>query len=214
MAQVTIELRNLLKINNFEVFDFDYPIISQAWKTSFEDKFINRFYFNEIGLETPDRWKHYLKSLLNERMPYYIKLHETISQVPNWLSLSTLERSLQGVEVLNVDGLENIINDVTGTVGSSSNLDTRRSEYPQTTNAFNDLPTEQIGEKRNSTDTNTAKSTQDSKINTDQTKDTTQSILETRSGDVLSFIVRYNSQIKDMDSMIIDECKKLFILVY
>ena len=214
MAQVTIELRNLLKINNYNPFDFEYPVISQEWKARFEKKFINRFYFNEIGLETPDRWQHYLKTLLNERMPYYIKLHETISQVPDWLASSTLERSLNGTEILNINGLEDITNDLTGTVTSGATLDTRRSDYPQTTNAFNDLPTEQVGEKRNSTDTNKATSKQGSKIKTDQDKTSQESILETRKGDVLSFIQRYNTQVKDIDTMLLDECKKLFILVY
>lgn len=214
MAQVTIELKNLLKIEHWDLFDFSYPVISAEWKKSFEEKFKNRYYFNEIGMETPDRFQHYLKTKLNEIMPHYIDLYNQLARVPDWLATSSITRELNGTEVMDVTGIEDITNTVTGTTQGNSQVEGIRSDYPDTTGAFNDKPTETTGETRTSTDTNTASTNQDSTTRTDQNKTRAESVTETRRGDVLQFIQNYNRNIKEIDVMILDELKDLFILVY
>lgn len=79
MATYTVELRMLVNSPYCEIFDFDYPFYCSDIQTKkeFEELFINRFYFHEIGAETVGRWKHMLKTRLYLKMPYYSQLYLT-----------------------------------------------------------------------------------------------------------------------------------------
>ena len=79
MAIYTLEIREILNNPLFSLFDFDYPFYcdSALLKHEFEQKFINHYYYDEIGCETFDRWNQMLKSRLTLRMPYYRQLYET-----------------------------------------------------------------------------------------------------------------------------------------
>lgn len=79
MATYTVELRMIVNSPYYEIFDFDYPFYCDDAQTKqeFEELFINRFYFHEIGAETIDRWKQMLKTRLYLKMPYYKQLYLT-----------------------------------------------------------------------------------------------------------------------------------------
>ena len=77
MATYTIELYSILKDKNFELFDFEYDFYNEEHKKEFEEKFINRYMFDEIGFETVSRFKHFLKEKLNRIAPYYNQLYQT-----------------------------------------------------------------------------------------------------------------------------------------
>ena len=76
MAQYTIELRKILSTR--DIFkSIDYELYNNDLKPIFEDKFIKRFYFREIGVETVSRFLINLEQTLNEIMPYYKQLYDT-----------------------------------------------------------------------------------------------------------------------------------------
>lgn len=76
MAQYTLELRTILKSR--DIFkSIDYELYNNELKPIFEDKFIKRFYFREIGVETVNRFLINLEQTLNEIMPYYKQLYDT-----------------------------------------------------------------------------------------------------------------------------------------
>lgn len=72
MAKYTIELRYLEEI----LFDFEYKFYSEDSKKEFQQKFLDHYYFNEIGFETVQRFKQQLKAYLNRIYPYYKELYE------------------------------------------------------------------------------------------------------------------------------------------
>lgn len=72
MAKYTLELRTL----EGNLFDFDYPYYEEESKCYFEEKFINHYYFHEIGFETIARFKQQLRAYLLRVMPYYQQLYE------------------------------------------------------------------------------------------------------------------------------------------
>lgn len=76
MGKYTLTLQEILS-NNVNIFDFDYSFYNESHKKDFEKKFLDRFLFDEIGAETVARFKHNLKTTLNEIMPYYIHLYKT-----------------------------------------------------------------------------------------------------------------------------------------
>lgn len=79
MSQYTVELRTLINVFKYNVFNFNYPFYTDdnLMKKEFEELFINRYYFHEIGSETYDRWQHMLKTRLTLIMPYYAQLYQT-----------------------------------------------------------------------------------------------------------------------------------------
>lgn len=63
------------------VFDFEYPLSSNVDKTKFETMILKKFYTRRIGYETYTLWKMQLDVKLNEIMPVYNKLFDSIA---NW----------------------------------------------------------------------------------------------------------------------------------
>lgn len=76
MGKYTLTIQEILS-NNVNIFDFDYSFYNESYKKGFEKKFLDRFLFEEIGAETVARFKHNLRTTLNEIMPYYTHLYET-----------------------------------------------------------------------------------------------------------------------------------------
>lgn len=60
-----------------KLFDFDFPLFDENYRSALETKIVNHFYTREIGYETVGRWKMALEVKLNEIMPYYNKLYES-----------------------------------------------------------------------------------------------------------------------------------------
>lgn len=60
-----------------KVFDFNYPIFDENYRSTLETKILRHYYTREIGVETVGLWKHFLNTRMNEIMPYYNKLYES-----------------------------------------------------------------------------------------------------------------------------------------
>ena len=60
-----------------KVFDFNFPIFDESYRTVLETKILRHYYTREIGLETVGLWKLKLNTKLNEIMPYYNKLYKS-----------------------------------------------------------------------------------------------------------------------------------------
>lgn len=54
-----------------KIFDFNYPIYDEEYRSVLETKILKHFYTREIGAETVGLWKLWLNTRLNEIMPYY-----------------------------------------------------------------------------------------------------------------------------------------------
>lgn len=63
-------------VSNTTLFDFVYPFYKEEKRVTFEQHFIDYFFFDEIGHETIARFKHRLKIKLNLIMPYWNKILE------------------------------------------------------------------------------------------------------------------------------------------
>lgn len=124
MAKYTIELNTLLRDANFILFNFDYDFYTDnvEIKKKFEQKFIDRYRFNEIGFETVARFKHYLKASLNEIAPYYKQLYES-------------ELRCNDIDfMLNKDYTETFIKNIDSL---SKSTETQNSNYNDLTNESN-----------------------------------------------------------------------------
>ena len=77
MSKYTAELRTIID-NGFDIFDFEYERTeaSQAIVSNekLQEGFVNHFYFREIGFETLERFKFYLKTKWLESLGEFDKL--------------------------------------------------------------------------------------------------------------------------------------------
>lgn len=199
MAQVTVELRTILKLNDFELFDFDYPIVDATWKKEFEELFIHYYYFYEIGTETIDRFKHLLKARLNLIMPYYNELYMSKLMDIHPLLTQRIEETFTDNTTLQ----DNRTINVTG--GYEDNF--TNTDYPQTSNIETDIPT---GRSKN---TNTSNSKSSFGGGQTTIKDYSK-VIEGFTGNQNELLKSYRDNIININKMVIDELKTLFILVY
>lgn len=74
MAKYTIELYEYLKNNS--LFDFQYSLTNPQHKLRLEDNIIQAYYFHELGSETPDRFKQRFMYKFILIIPIYNKYYE------------------------------------------------------------------------------------------------------------------------------------------
>lgn len=81
-----------------KVFDFNFPIFDESYRTVLETKILRHYYTREIGLETVGLWKLKLNTKLNEIMPFYNQLYksELIEFNPLYDVEITRERKTEG----------------------------------------------------------------------------------------------------------------------
>ena len=187
MAQVTIELRTLLGITNFEMFDFTYPITDSNWKAELERDIKNHYYFHEIGMETPDRFKQRLQSKMLEIMPYYDKLHQTMMMDFNPLVTHRRTETYEGS------------NQSSGNVDATDN--TKSFEYPQNASPATDIASGMDDNK--STSQSIMSGAQDY-----------ERVVEGLDGNQSELIRTYRENILNLNLRIIEELRSLFILIY
>lgn len=219
MAVYTIELRKLTRNKNFELFDFDYEFYTDdiEIKKDFENKFIDTYSFYEIGFETVARFKHELKSLLKRKMPYYSQLYKTelASKDINFLLNKDLKETIErdsndrSLSTSNIAG-NNIANSNSKNTSKESNIGHGLSNV----DIENALTSESIDNSYNQDTLTTNSNTRNENEGNSKEKTTLISqgnIGTTSSGKLLE---DWRNVIQNLDEMIIEDCRGLFMLVY
>lgn len=229
-TKLTVELGELIE-NGFELFNFEYPSYYKgAEKLAFEHKIIDHFYFRQIGQETPQRFRHYLKCKLNEIMPYYIQRYESVALMA------------AGIESGEINPLENYSMIEEGTNSESANAKrtgsgttsmTGSGEVTNTKNGtqkFSDTPQNSLSNLDNYL-TNATVNTENEHSQSSETKNGTQSETNTeestgngshtltRRGNIgvttyAQMLEGYRQSFINVDMEVIEELNCLFLGVY
>lgn len=64
-------------MSSFDLFDFEYTFDDSIMRSDIEQAIIDHYFFDEIGMETPDAFKHVFKERFKRIIEYYNKLHNT-----------------------------------------------------------------------------------------------------------------------------------------
>ena len=141
MSNYTIELRFLNNTPMSKLFDFQYDYymkdlvpdeVYEKKKKEFENKFLEFYYFDEIGFKTPDRFKQRLKNYLDMGFKKWQERYKTELEVErqniNFLLNKDLieERTTQG--------------NATGTATSTSTSTSNTNNNSSNKNTVNDTP--------------------------------------------------------------------------
>jgi hypothetical protein len=70
-------INNVIKESQEKIFDFDYPIFDESYRSVLQSKILKHYYTREICEETVGLWKLRLDSRLNDIMPYYNQLYKS-----------------------------------------------------------------------------------------------------------------------------------------
>ena len=210
MSSYTLELRHIHQTYKVFNFEYDFYTNSDIIKSKFEQKFIDEYYFHEIGQETVARFQHRLKTRLNKIMPYYKQLYDTeiAAKDINFLLNKDLTETFERV----VTGESSSINDLTvsdqgETNNKESNIENGNASLELENGSLTNVSKTSLNNNTNSNNT--------SRDNTNQNEITTLksqgNIGITSSAELLD---KWRSVIINIDQMIIDACDDLFMQVY
>ena len=134
-ADVPTKIKDLANAGRAMFFDFDYPLATGISKSDFECMILNHFMMRRIGYETVTAFKIALNVKLNEIMPEYNRLFDSIA---NWNLFNDGEHITRQATDARIT---NNTNSNTGsTTGSTTNTSDRR---------YSDTPQNQLADVRN-----------------------------------------------------------------
>lgn len=208
MSKYTLEINQIVNDLDFKLFDFDYNLYDNELKSAFEKKFIDHFYFYEIGLTPIARFKKALQNKLNDIYPYFKQLYET-------------ELRCKDIDfMLNKDLKEQYTRELTG--NSSVNQSSTSTSNDTSLNINNDTPQNKIDDLDQFM-TSASKNTDNSTMNSSGTNSAENNSIETYSlvsqGNIgvtssAELLDKWRSVLINIDQMIFDECNDLFMLIY
>lgn len=208
MSKNTIEINQLVNDLDFNLFDFEYNLYDNELKSVFEKKFIDHFYFYEIGLTPIARFKKALQIKLNDIYPYFKQLYQT-------------ELRCNDIDfMLNKDLKEQYTRELTG--NSSVNQSSTSTSNDTSLNINNDTPQNKIDDLDQFM-TSASKNTDNSTMNSSGTNSAENNSTETYSlvsqGNIgvtssAELLDKWRSVLINIDQLIFEECNDLFMLIY
>lgn len=208
MSKNTIEINQLVNDLDFNLFDFEYNLYDNELKSVFEKKFIDHFYFYEIGLTPIARFKKALQIKLNDIYPYFKQLYQT-------------ELRCNDIDfMLNKDLKEQYTRELTG--NSSVNQSSTSTTKDTSLNINNDTPQNKIDDLDQFM-TSASKNTDNSTMNSNGTNSAENNLTETYSlvsqGNIgvtssAELLEKWRNVLINIDQMIFQECNDLFMLIY
>ena len=121
------KIKNLAKESRNYIFDFDYPLSDKVNKEKFESMILNHFLLRRIGFETFTSFQIQLNVKLNEIMPLYNKMFESLDGWNLFNDGEIVERDLKDNRTIeNNTSANNKLNNNSETIS-----DLRYSDTPQ-----------------------------------------------------------------------------------
>lgn len=212
MANYTLELRQISESKNMKVFDFEYDFYDPDLKAKFEEKFVNHYFFNEIGFETIQRFKHFLKMKLNEIMPYYKQLYQTEVEAKDINFL--LNKDLKETFIREVNNQNNTTGDSLSKVNGTDNTGFKESNIANGNATLNNDSLTSISQNDNNF--NNTNSTNNNITNSGNQKEETTLLSQGNIGITSSaeLLQKWRDVIINIDQLIINECRDLFMTIY
>lgn len=131
------KIKDLANAGRAMFFDFDYPLATGMTKSEFECMILNHFMMRRIGYETVTAFKMALNVKLNEIMPMYNKLFESINSWDIFDDGEIMDRSVTDSRSVSNAGTSSGTSSGTNNTINSATSDQRFSDTPQ--NALQDV---------------------------------------------------------------------------
>ena len=226
MSNYTIELRFLENDPISKVFDFNYSYymkglvsdeVYEKKKKEFEQKFIDTYYFDEIGYNTPGRFKQRLKNYLDRGFKFWNERFKTELEVERQNINFLLNKDLVEERITEGNATGNSTINSTNTSNSNNTAnnknivnDTPDTRFTTTENFATSITTDQTTTQ--STIAGTGETTSTSNQNNNVTDKFTSkgNIGITSSAELLE---KWRTIIIDIDNEIIEDADRLFMQI-
>lgn len=211
MAKYTIELGTIHKRGQ-KIFSFDYPFYDNDLKEQFENKFIKHYFFDEIGQETIGRFKLMLQSRMYDIMPRYIQLYQTELEAKKINFL--LNKDLKETFIRDLNTTTNSTGNNTNNISGNDNTSFKESNLNNGNAYLNNDSLTTINSNSNNYDNKTVNNSNMTGNGTQ--KESTTLISQGNIGTTSSaeLLDKWRASIINIDMMIIEECKNLFMEVF
>ena len=211
----TLKMMDIVR-SNYNLFDFSYNLYDNSLKQYFEEKFKQHFFLYEIGLETMGLFKQQLQATLNDIYPYYKQLYETEIRCKNIDFMLNKDLKETFIKETIGEGTSTVNSTQTSNSSSSSNDLLTTHDTPQ--NRVDDLNKFMSSAQKsnsNNENTNTGNANTTSIGNT-KTTDKTELISQGNIGVTSSaeLLEKWRSVIINIDQLMFNDLKSLFLLVY
>ena len=226
MSNYTIELRFLNNPPMTSLFDFDYNYymkglvseeVYQQKKKDFENKFLEFYYFDEIGYKTPDRFKQRLKNYLDMGFKVWNERYKTELEVEKQKINFLLNKDL--IEERVTEGNATGNSSTTSTSTSNSNTtannkntvnDTPDTRFTSTENFATSITTDETTSNSSNTGNGETRNTSNQNSNVNERFISKGNIGVTSSAELLE---KWRDVIIDIDNEIIEGAEKYFMQI-
>lgn len=211
----TIKMSDIVR-SNYNLFDFSYNLYDNSMKQYFEEKFKQHFFLYEIGFETVGLFKQQLQATLNDIYPYYKQLYETEIRCKNIDFM--LNKDLKETFIKETIGEGTSTVNSTQTSTSNSNINDLSTSHDTPQNRVDDLDKFMSAAQKSNSSSENTNSANGNTTSTGSNKsiDKTELISQGNIGITSSaqLLEGWRSIIINIDQLIFDELKSLFLLVY
>lgn len=191
-----------------KIFNFDFPIYDESYRSTFEDKLIRHFYFHEINITSIGRWKFMLREKLNLIMPVYNKMYEAVEIKYDPLIDTQMHETYTRNNNLTSDSSTN----GNVTQKDTSNNSQVYSDLPQTTLHGGDYATNSTQNEGTANSTQNASQTANATSNNKETYEHDNTGFSSRSQQAL--LMEYYESLRNVDEIVFNELRELFMLIY
>lgn len=205
-ANERTKIRDLARVGRGKIFDFSYPLSSKVDKEEFEKMILNHYMMRRIGFQTLTAFQLQLEVKLNEIMPFYNKLFDSLD---GWNIFSDGEKIVRDKDVYGESQAESSLSSESSSEGSNTQ-DRRTSDMPQS-----QIDNVQAGKYLSNYDYN-----QDSNSLSDESSQTGESTGRTSNteheeitrtpSDKIEIYKKFQNSIKNIYSMIYKDLDVLF----
>ena len=165
------KIKDLAKMGRAKIFDFDYPLSNNVSKETFETLILNKFMMRRIGFDTVTAFKLALNVKLNEIMPEFNILFDSLFNFNLFLDGEVETRELTEAKNKTTSG----VSDSTGNTTNTNNTSVTGTDISDRRNSL--MPEDKLSEVKNGEyvteynyDTNTTDTRNSSSDITDSTK--------------------------------------------
>ena len=208
------KIRDLAKVGRETIFNFDYPLTDKISKEKFETMILNHFLMRRIGFETVEAFRIQLYVKLNEIMPMYNIMFNSID---NWNLFQDGETTRRyGTDNRQIETNSNTKNELENTSqNETQNIsDRRNSQLPQ--NQLQDLRdgnyVTDYNYDTNNTNSNDTSNSNGKSESQNNTKDNNQynETIEKSPANKLELLKEFQENIKNIYGMIFKDLECLF----
>ena len=204
------KIKDLAKVGRTKIFDFDYPLSDKISKEEFECMILNHYLTRRIGFDTPTLFKIQLNVKLNEIMPMYNKMFDSID---GWNIFKDGEKTTRyGTDNREINSTSNTENTLHNKSNSENISDRRYSDTPQ--NELQNIRdgkyvTEYNYDTNNAEDTSDSNGTSQNTLNTND-DNTYNEIIEKTNANKIEILKQMQQEIKSIYSLIFKDLDDLF----